>query len=357
MLTDLDEALERLHAFDLERGDGFTNQGPMVAQALSALGHPSLIPAFTDVYLPRLRPMPEGQPIAHEARGRALGDRARRADWLATFEGEIAEHGCDAVVERFVPDLLPGAFAAAGFGALRTWHALSGLAESDQRVRRRELAFGLAHWASRYQVLPGQPGVRPESGRTLADVLERSQLSTSDRRRIGRMSDAVLVLEGDAAFVDELAAVDLDANGPADALWSLSRCAAQLYLAHPESRVVYGQALRVAVAFHGLLGALPTATHPQLVGGALQIVLALHSVYGTDHEAGEGEHGEHPECDPLAVQTDEIRYRAACSGEEDAITVTQACLRAHAVKPDENLLCAAADAALHADTGHAGRGA
>lgn len=362
MLTDLDEALERLQKSDFECRDGSVNQGPVVVVALERLGHASLIPAFSDVYRPRLRPLSTGAPIAEDRQSRALGARGRRADWLATFERELAEDGPESLLARRLPVLLPGAFAAAGAGPVRTGMACLALADRRDAVRRRELAFGLALWASRYQVLPGEPGARPVPGRRLVDVLGRTPATASDRRRIGPMSEAVLELEGDAAFAAELAAADLSAEPPADAILSLVEGTAELALGQPGARVVYGQAIKTSMALFELLKTLDEAHHAAAAARALQVTLALHAVYGAGATEVAASPPEDAERDDLAGRVDEIRYRAACSGEENAITVTEACLRAHAELAARSrgeggaLLKLAADAALRFEPTHAGRG-
>lgn len=358
MLTDLDEALQRLHATDLECRDGSVNTGTVVAVSLELLGHPALIPAFGDLYRPRLQPLPEGGPLADEEVPRALGDRARRADWLATFEGELAREGPEAVLARWLPQLLHGAFAVGG--PVRTSLACISLSKQDDHLRRRELAFGLAQWASRFQVLPGSPGARPVKGRRVAEVMDRVEGVASDRRRIGPMNEAVLELEGDAGFAAELSSADLFAEAPDDAVRALVDRTAEFYLAHPESRVVYGESIKTSVALLELMKGLPEAERRLAAGRALQAALAVHAVYGTGvAEASQGGQ-EDLERNDLAASTEEIRYRAACSGQPQAITVAEACLRAHSTAGTRGagdvLLQVAADAALRFESTHAGRG-
>src|SRR5690606_12923683 len=107
------------------------------------LGHQALIPAFVDRYVPRLPPASTGSVLGAEARGAARGDFARAADWVATFEDVLVRGDVLAVVRETVPPLLPGLFAAAGHGLLRTVHALRALEQEDTPLRRRELARGL----------------------------------------------------------------------------------------------------------------------------------------------------------------------------------------------------------------------
>ena len=147
---------------------------------------------------------------------------------------------------------------------------------------------------------------------------------------------------------------------PAEAVRSLIDRIAELYLAHPESRVVYGESIKMCVALLEIMKQLPEAGRSVAAGRALQIALALHAVYGTGvDEAPGGSHAE-TERDALAESIDEICYRAACSGQPQAITVAEACLRAFAAPGSQTkgdaLLRVAADAALRFETIHAGRG-
>lgn len=326
MLTDLDEALERLQLLEFEAGDDAVNLGPIAVVALEALGHSSLIPFFVDVYAPRLRPLEPGTPLPVDVREDALGDRARRADWLATFEAEIGTGGLGDVVDRWLPILLPGVFAAGGTGVLRTAAALRALEGGETDVRRRELAFGLAHWASRFRAPPDAEGV----ARGVAAG------ATGD-------ADAPPAGETDPA--------------PHAILDAVERLAG-LQLARPELRGIHGRAIDVAMALHGLCAHVPSRLHGDLVSRALQCIEAIQRESGV--EPGETEAGGDPapdaERDALADNADELRYRAACSGDEQAIMLAEACLRAHAVRPRAVLMQAAADAALNFETTHGGRG-
>ena len=90
-MSNLDEALERLYLVDLEYAGGLANHGSMGVEALESLGHQALIPAFLDLYVPRLPLAEVGTPMADHESETALGCVDRRSDWVATFEVEIAE--------------------------------------------------------------------------------------------------------------------------------------------------------------------------------------------------------------------------------------------------------------------------
>jgi len=62
------------------------------------------------------------------------------------------------------------------------------------------------------------------------------------------------------------------------------------------------------------------------------------------------------EIERLAGSTAEIRYRAACSAEEHAIKMAEACLREDSLRSDPVLRLAAADAAIAIGESAGGRG-
>ena len=88
-MSNFDEALERLHLVDLEYAGGLANHGPMGVEALEALGHQALIPAFMDLYVPRLPVAVPGTPMDERACEDALGRIERRGDWVATWEARL----------------------------------------------------------------------------------------------------------------------------------------------------------------------------------------------------------------------------------------------------------------------------
>ncbi len=162
--TMFERALERLAATGPEFCGGLSNHAPMAVEALHHLGRDEVIPEWLEAYAHKLEPAP--QPSGEPPR---LGSIASEADWARLFERELAEHDWRRVVQRWVPQLAPGVFAAATHGLLRTAHAIRSLREADTPLRRRELAEGLAYWAASYQTLPGI--VRARGQRSAAELL------------------------------------------------------------------------------------------------------------------------------------------------------------------------------------------
>lgn len=343
-MTNYDEALERFHRVDLEYADGLANHGPMGAEALESLGHHALIPAFTDIYVPRLPAREPGRAIGPEDFEPCLGDVRRRADWIATYEARILEGDWATAIASEIPPLLPGLFAGAGHGLLRVAHALRALEREDTLIRRRELAFGLAYWAARFQTLPGLPGSR---SRTDPVALERAladwPLVGEPAAREGFFFRAIRRLDSFPAFGRIVERVPLPTPSTLGAyLDALCATGARLYVAQPQARVAYVHAVTIPSALRGIVPYLADRDACLGAGYVLQAVGALHSMYG--------EPASTPEDDAEVIRVsedwDEIRYHAACSIQEHSIKMAEACWREDRHRPDPAFRRAAADAAL-----------
>ena len=352
-MADLDEALERFQKTGLEYAGGLSNHGPMAAEALAALGHAALIPGWVDVYAPRLPPIERGRPLSEAERPAALGQPRRLPDWVATFEIEVGEAPWDELLRHWLPRLLSGLFAGAAHGLLRTAHAVRALEAGPSEPRCRELAHGLAYWAGRHQPLAGRPGSAPAPGRGARALFEAGVVIPVERRRPGLFFDAVRVLDDERAFADLVASFDGKALPPSELLSDLCVAAARAYLENPGSRIAYAHAVTAPSALRILAPYLGEADLCRAVALAAQAALALHAVSA---EVPPRSLRLDAEVERIAQDPAEIRYRAACSLEEHAIKLSEACLREHALRADPILLAAAADAAVHLDAG-AGRGA
>lgn len=341
-MSNFDDALERFQQVGLEYAGGLANHGPMGAEALECLGHQAKIPAFVDVYAPRLPPLERGTPIPSAGFGEALGDITRAPDWISTFEALVEADGVASVLARHVPGLLPGLFAAAGHGLLRVVHGLRAIERKDDATRRREVAHGLAYWAARYQTLPGEPG-GAVAGARLDDALDAWPLLGEAEARKGYFFEVVGRLDGWAPFTEAVAAAPLPAPDAIEAwLDVLCRRAAMLYVANPAARIAYVHALTIPSGLRFLLPFLAEPDRFTACGHALQAVGALHSVFGD----AEAEPEDDEEVLRVAGDWDEARYHAACSIQEHAIKMTEACWREDARNSDPAFQRAGADAAL-----------
>lgn len=343
-MTDLDEVLERFQRGALEYGGGLSNHGPMMADALVALGHPALLTGLVDFYAPRLPPFEPGRPLSGPERAGALGASRRAADWVATWEHELAARDWQEVLTEALRWLAPGLFAGAGHAWLRVAHAVRALGRGETAPRRRELAFGLGYWASAYHPLPGEPGSAP--ARPAVEVLQCLAPVAAARQQPGSFDDRVRVLADEPGFAAAIGSADFGAGDPLDAVAALCREGARLYLLHPSDRIAYAHAVTVPGAVRLVAPWIDDETVLRLAGYAFQSAAALHAISSRGDVGLEAAPSCSGEVEALARTPDEIRYRAACSLHEHAIKLAEACLREDAIAPDRGLRLAAADAAL-----------
>jgi hypothetical protein len=349
-VEELDEALERFQIGQCEYGGGLSNHGPMAAEALIALGHRALVPALVERYAPRLgAAVLEGRPLPEADWESALSDYDRLGDWIATFQARLEDgRPFGAVVAEAVALLADGLIGAAAHGWLRTAHAARALEDHDTPVRRKELAVGLGYWAARYARLPGVAGSHAVPGRGPGEAIGAVVPVPPERRRGVLFTEQLTALDDDAAWRDTVESVDLDRFDADPGGWiaELCRTMAALYLRHPAARIAYVHTVTAPSALRLVLAHLDRRTARRAAGAAFQAAAALHAVAAT----GAGPPDPDPEVEALADSTAEIRYRAACSLEEHAIKMAEACVREDRVAPDPVLRRAAADAALRLES-------
>src|SRR5262245_60447260 len=186
----LDEALRLLHGREPESRHGLSTHAPMVAEALCALGHSENAVSWVAGYKgPDLRLPPPSRPIDRESWRSALGVRTgaasweesvpRYGDWREFFAAELEEAPWREVLDTWSGRLAPGLCAAATHGVIRTAHAARALARRETKVRRAELARGLAYWASAYEEMGPRPAGPAEESEIVA-ALSRLPLYTRE---------------------------------------------------------------------------------------------------------------------------------------------------------------------------------
>ncbi|GLW63924.1 hypothetical protein Arub01_21680 [Actinomadura rubrobrunea] len=299
--TAMDDALERLWDVGFEFGPDFAAHAPMTAEALATLDHPDEVPSWIELNRRRRRyyappspvePIPEDDPAARRA---ALGDYRRVADWVAYFDRRLAEGPWQDVVVEWWPVLLDGAFAAFTHGLIRTAHAVRTLrtVPRPSPLQLNELARGLAYWAARYTPLGVPAG--PRRGAVTAAEQVPAALSELTAANAGRYAERAPRPPVPAVHaITAPAAIRLVLPILPDGLWVRSYATAEALAA------------RVWAAAPG--------------GG---------SAPGRSRPAG----------DPAPM--DELVADAVEIGEEHAIKLAEACLREHALRPDERYAAAA----------------
>jgi hypothetical protein len=161
------DALDRFRAFAYLDAPGFAFHGPMGAETLSTLGHDDLVAGWVERYKARHQPLDAPPPTMRidptdERDWRtALGDMSRVSDWAEMFTVELVDRPWQAVLQRWLPALLPGSGGALTHGLLRVAHAVRSLPVEGPPPEplRTELARALAFWAAAFTPLAGRPSL------------------------------------------------------------------------------------------------------------------------------------------------------------------------------------------------------
>ena len=122
----------------------------------------------------RLQPLPPSvAPIARTNWTAGRGERAREADYIVFFRGEVDRLGPPGAIAAYLPTLLPGLAASAT-------HALMRLAYGVMREDAAEIATALGYWAATYLELGAATGAEPTTDDP-AEVLLRMRAVESYR--------------------------------------------------------------------------------------------------------------------------------------------------------------------------------
>lgn len=336
-------ALDRLHTTGVEYGGYLSNHGPMAADAMIRLGGADRVERWVEMYRVNLEPAlpPRGAAVGGDDWQRYLGNPLTEGDWAAYFQSAIAGEGWCHVLATWWPRLLPGAAAGAAHGLLRTAHAVRNLADGlgCEPLALDELGAGLSLWASRYQELPGAPGLGVPADLATA-VAGLPRLDPGVRSRgpgiTGRL-DLLFDLDGFAGA--------LDAWGPNDdiaaALDELIGHAARVVLARDDAPIVYCHAVTAPAAVRMILPHVPEALHRATLAACWQLVAALLAAFATRPDP------------PLAAQREtigpepeQLALAAIEHGDEHVLKLAEACIRQFDLTGD-GVVLAAADAFRH----------
>lgn len=328
---DYDTVLDHVHETHPEIGLRLSNHAPMAMDALVALGRGDRIARWTRRYARILDPLPAGDPLPLAQRPCALGDHALHAEWIATYLEDAAALSPRALIARDFATLAPA--WAAQHGVLRTAHALRALDRADTPSRRRELAHALGYWACRHDLPQGPPGVRPVAGLDVVSALAAVPLLPEDRRSGGIIIEQLAAVQGDAAFADAVAAVDLDALPHDDALHELVCAAARLYVHDGRNDIALLHGVTATSALGLMWPWLDDASRRLGLGHAFQTVAALHAACSKSP-------GVPDAVDASRTSIDELLDRCADSSDEHQIKLGEAALREYAAGPRPELLAA-----------------
>ncbi len=339
MVATIDKALDILHRTGPDLVGGNSNHGPMVAEALCALGRPDAVMPWIESYKSRFQDRPPSRrPIPRESWQGFLGDSSCSADWVTLFDHELVAAPWPAVLKEWIPRLAPGLMAAAGHGLLRTAHAVRSLATRETPQRLHELAEGLGYWAARYQELPGRPSDRQTGHAPREAVQYVTRVHGPDFEARGAIVQQVKGLDAQPEFATAITLVDTTG----DLSWFLSELTetfAGLYLANPKGVVAFVHTVTAPSALRLLAPYLTDADARLAARYAWQACAAIYAWYSTMPPPSTASFTP-PTEEPAALID-----RAVATGGAHTIKFTEVCLREYALHPQAVYLVAARDAA------------
>ena len=338
MVGTIDQALKVLHRTGPEFGGGLSNHGPMVAEAMLALGRPEVALGWVDGYKHRLQDRPGSQHAIPRAEWRkALGDIGRAGDWTAFFDDELADAEWQEVVNTWVPRLAPGLMAAATHGLIRTSHALRSLAAGETIQRIHELAEGLGYWAARFQTLPGIP-LGKDAGYWPGEAIEHVQrIHGPDFRARGLIFEQVKGLDKEPSFAHVIDLVST-AGDLSRFISALTETFARVYLANQAHLISFVHGVTAPSALRILAPYLTDADARLAARYGWQACAAIYAWYDASSPGSNSVLTEPVE--PI----DELIDRAIATADVHAIKFVEVCLREYRANPKPVYLVAARDA-------------
>ncbi len=319
----LDEALESISSAGPELENGQTNHAPMAIEALCAMGRGDAVLPWLDRYRKGMTVWPgaRGQ-ISLETCDAALGRLDLVGDWRAFFDNELQEAPRRDVVNRWTTRLMSGFSAAATHGVIRVGHAVRALTISETQPRIRELAAGLAYWASTYQILPSDLSATVSMLSPREAILRVPIMPTEKRRFTGTITSSLEALDEFAAFAPVIGIADLSTDFSM-AVSSLTETFALVYLANaPDvlSSIIFIHGVTSVAVIRQILPHVDEATAYSLLRHAWQSGCALYAAFGV-----------HPpslsELESPRESYETLIDMAVATGDEHAIKFTEACVR------------------------------
>lgn len=338
MDDNIEVALEILKNTGPEFGHGFSNHGPMGAEAMITMNRSDRVQHWTELYKKRLHDHPQPKVLITKHNWQeALGEHDRVGDWVVFFREQLKEDSWQHTIDKWVPILAPGMMAGGTHGVIRTGHAVRNLTRHESQLRLDELAEGLSYWASSYLHLPG---VRDHEG-SLRPPLAIENVPVVPAEELGRYKlidesmQALTLLPTFPKVVDEI-----DVSGSySEFLSELTETTSACYLANATSighaialihTVTAPSMLRVMMPF------VSASKHDEVLSYIWQTVMGLYAVYGQEGRFGG--------CSAQEETRDDLIDRAVHTNDEHAMKFAEACLREYDLNPKPIYLAATSHA-------------
>lgn len=335
----IEVALEILKDTGPEFGQGFSNHGPMAAEAMITLGRSERVKHWTELYRKRLHAHPQPKERITEQNWReALGEHERVGDWVVYFRNELKEDSWKNAIGKWVPILAPGMMAGGTHGIIRTGHAVRNLTHAESELRLNELAEGLGYWASSFVRLPG---VRQNASGYLRPPAAIDKVPVVPKEELGRyktIEESMQALELLPTFSEVVNTIDVSGNF-STLLSELTETTAACYLANAVTighAIAFIHSVTAPSMLRVLMPFVSPENHDEVLSYVWQTAMGLYAVSGQD--------GKFAGCAEQDESRDELIERAVRTNDEHAVKFAEACLREHSLNPKPIYLAASSHA-------------
>lgn len=339
MEDNIDVALEILKNTGPEFGQGFSNHGPMAAEAMITMNRPDGVQHWTELYKKRLHDHPKPKDAVNEQNWQeALGKHDRVGDWSVYFRRQLKDDSWQNAIDKWVPILAPGMMAGGTHGIIRTGHAVRSLTRQESQIRLDELAEGLSYWASSFIRLPG---VRDVAVGSLRPPVAIDKVPVVPKEELGRyklIEESMQALELLPAFPKVVDEIDVSGSY-SEFLSELTETTAACYLQNATSighAIAFIHTVTAPSMLRVLMPFVSSTKHDDVLSYAWQTAMGLYAVYGQEGRFGG--------CSAQEEKRDDLIDRAVRTNDEHAMKFAEACLREHDLNPKPIYLAATSHA-------------
>ncbi|TGL63658.1 questin oxidase family protein [Leptospira sarikeiensis] len=331
----IEQALEHLDSFGPDLKNGLSNHAPMVCEALYSLGKAEAIPGWLEKYGNQFIPKKKSKnKIDTTDWKNFLGEPETYPEWEIFFSNEIETGYWKQVLAEWVVKLAPGICADATHGVIRTGHAVRNLVRKETKLRKKELASGLAVWASNYLELPTSfdalLGLNPE------DAIQKVEFAPNGSKNSnGTIVTTLQNLAQFETFAPTIGYLDVS-NKPEDIISDLAETFSKVALNNVEdtlSAIVFVHSVTSVSALRSILPFLNEPRQKSLLRYSWQSSAALFASYGKRIDLNVPERFE-------KETKEEMIEEAIKHGDEHVIKFTEACLKEYGSKSSSAFIAA-----------------
>ncbi|EMJ98838.1 MULTISPECIES: questin oxidase family protein [unclassified Leptospira] len=332
----LEKILVFLEPFGPDLKNGLSNHAPMACEALLTMGKKDSIFPWLERYGNQFMEKKKPRNKIYGGDWKTfLGIPDTYPEWEIFFNAELEGGSWQNTLSEWAVKLAPGICADATHGVIRTGHAVRSLSRKETKRKKRELASGLAVWASAYLELPTSfdslLGLQPEDAIQKVDFIPEESKNFS-----GTIVSSLQGLGEYENFAPVIGYLNVS-DEPEEIISGLSEVFSRVVLNNVEdtlSAIVFIHSVTSASALRSILPFLNEYEKKSVLRYSWQSGAALFSTFGKRSDLKLPEKSENE-------SRQEMIERAIEHGDEHAIKFTEVCLKEYEYNPSPAYYAAA----------------